>query len=252
MKKQYLLLAAVLFLCLGQITAQQTKGKYGVQVGAFIQSVPSSYFHSVGTPYLHVDQNDIYRYYLGNYNSLSEAEQIRSKASSAGFNAFVIDFEDQAKKCALSCAIPTYSPAPSYLESIFFDFDQSYLRSKSKIELDKLIRVLNENPTYTTELRAHTDAKGTNPYNDNLSMRRAESAKKYLLKQGVAQYRIVTSTYGEEQPIARNELSGGTDSPEGRQLNRRVELVVKDANGGVVELVKEISIPSGLSYTGDY
>ncbi|MEO1437781.1 MAG: OmpA family protein, partial [Bacteroidota bacterium] len=137
---------------------------------------------------------------------------------------------------------------PNYLESIFFDFDQSFLRPKSKSELDKLYDVLMENPTYTTELRAHTDAKGSNEYNVALSQRRADAAKSYLLNRGIPASRVSTKIYGETDPIAKNE-SNGSDSPQGRQFNRRVQLIVLNASGSEVRIVRDINVPGGLRYS---
>jgi outer membrane protein OmpA-like peptidoglycan-associated protein len=80
-----------------------------------------------------------------------------------------------------------------------------------------------------------------------LSLRRANAAKAYLQKQGIAASRIKVSQFGEDDPIAKNELAGGRDTEEGRQLNRRVDLLVIDANGTVLNGIKEeINVPSDL------
>jgi len=71
-------------------------------------------------------------------------------------------------------------------------------------------------------VEGHTDAIGTDQYNEGLSQRRADSVKGYLVGGGVAEPRIETHGYGESQPIASN------DTDEGRSLNRRVELVPID------------------------
>ena len=106
--------------------------------------------------------------------------------------------------------------------------------------------ILLENPNYSVEFRAHTDAKGSLDYNEALADRRAASAQSYLIAQGISSDRIRTTRFGERAPIARNELDGGVDTPEGRQLNRRVEVVVYNGDGARVNLVEEIYVPPHL------
>ena len=89
---------------------------------------------------------------------------------------------------------------PVVLENIFFDFDKATLRSESKEALDGLIDLLKLNPNVTIELSAHTDRKGSDEYNDNLSQRRAESVVDYLIKGGIEQDRLEAKGYGKRQP----------------------------------------------------
>ena len=141
---------------------------------------------------------------------------------------------------------PTPEPAPAVapvvescnLNWIFFDFDKSNLRSASQTELDDMAAILKKNPDYEAVLRAHTDFKGSDAYNEALSDRRATNAKQYLISKGIAASRIKTSLSGEKDPIAKNE-----EDDRGRQYNRRVELFVQDKNGkNVCE-----SIPPAIS-----
>ncbi len=212
-----------------------------VQVGAFAEAVPLSYFEGQEGVYLFKDHNAIYHYYI-NAKDMPDAQRIQSNATTAGFNAYVINLTEIQQQCSLTCGV-----TPQSLRSIFFDFDQSFLRTASKSELDKLYQILSANSSYTTELRAHTDFKGSNAYNDALSIRRAESAKQYLMQRGITSSRIRTSTYGEVDPIAKNALENGADTEEGRQLNRRVELVVFDGNNNQLNgMVEEIQVPDYL------
>lgn len=222
--------------------------QYGVQVAAFDQQVGSEYFNSLNyrvkyEPY----KNDIHVYFIEGFETVAAAEVVKNEAVSNGFvNARVIDFVDIAQKCELNCGIAvTYTPGDLRLESIFFDFDRYTLRSKSKAELNKLYRVLNQHPNATAQLKAHTDAKGSNEYNDQLSLNRASAAKNYLINRGISANRLVTSRFGEETPIAKNEIEG-RDTPAGRQYNRRVELIVLDGDGAVMNVVDPIIVPEGL------
>jgi OmpA-OmpF porin, OOP family len=106
------------------------------------------------------------------------------------------------------------------LNNVFFDFDKATLRPESFIELDRVVKLLTENPAIEIEMSAHTDSKGSDDYNLKLSDNRAKSVMEYILSKGIATSRIVSQGYGETKPVATNE----TD--EGRQLNRRVEFKI--------------------------
>ncbi len=224
-----------------------------VQVAAFETSVQiSTYFEGLDGVYLSKDQNDIHHYYIGGFSSEADAASQVQKAVDLGFtNAYVVDLSRYGN---CTCNV-VRRPVPVIvdsgekirnLKSIFFGFDKSDLRSESRVQLDLLYEILIENPTYSTELRAHTDAKGSIEYNRALSQRRADSAKNYLISKGISSSRISTNTYGENTPIAKNELNG-SDTEEGRQLNRRVELLVKDGSGRILNgIVEEIEVPDHL------
>ncbi len=106
------------------------------------------------------------------------------------------------------------------LKNIFFDFDKSTLRPESQTELDRLVKLLNENPTIKIELSGHTDSKGSDEYNLKLSQNRAQAVVDYLTQHGIDKGRLTAMGYGETKPIATN------DTDEGRQLNRRTEFEI--------------------------
>ncbi len=103
---------------------------------------------------------------------------------------------------------------------IFFDFDKSELQRSSYPELERIVHLMKANPSMEVEIAGYTDAKGTDAYNHDLSHRRAESVKDYLLAHGISASRITTKGYGKDNPIATN------DTEDGRAENRRVEFVV--------------------------
>jgi outer membrane protein OmpA-like peptidoglycan-associated protein len=103
------------------------------------------------------------------------------------------------------------------LNNVFFDFDKWDLRPESFVELNLVVKMLNENPAIVIELGAHTDSKGSDEYNIKLSHNRAKSCVDYIISKGIDASRVSWKGYGETVPVATNE----TD--EGRQLNRRVE-----------------------------
>lgn len=90
--------------------------------------------------------------------------------------------------------------APVLIDNIFFEFDKATLLPTSAMALDSLVMLLNENPNITIELGAHTDYKGSDAYNKNLSQRRAEQVVKYLISKGIAADRLTPVGYGEEKP----------------------------------------------------
>ena len=90
--------------------------------------------------------------------------------------------------------------APVLIENIFYDFDKATLRPESATALDELVKLLNDNPHITIELRAHTDYKGSDQYNERLSQRRAESVVNYLIAHGIAADRLTPKGYGESKP----------------------------------------------------
>lgn len=108
------------------------------------------------------------------------------------------------------------------LHDIFFDVNQAFLRPESYAELDRLVRLMNENPDLKIEIQAHTDNQGRAAYNKKLSDKRAESALQYLIENGIAPERMKSVGFGDTKPVADN------NTEEGRQQNRRVELIIID------------------------
>ena len=104
--------------------------------------------------------------------------------------------------------------------AILFDFNSSTIRVNSRADLEKLAMSLKEYPNTDVMVVGHTDATGSEPYNQALSERRAKSAAAILQQQGIATTRISMRGMGELEPIADN----GTEA--GRQANRRVEIAI--------------------------
>lgn len=117
------------------------------------------------------------------------------------------------------------------LERIYFDFDKADIRDESIVELNKLLVFLNTNPSLVVEISGHTDSRGTDDYNLKLSDRRAKSVVAWLKAREIPAKRMVSKGYGKSRHIAPNENPDGTDNPEGRQLNRRIELTIISVAG---------------------
>ena len=107
------------------------------------------------------------------------------------------------------------------LRNIYFEFDEFTLRPESHNELDKLTSFLDKNPSVKIEIAGHTDFIGSKEYNYQLSKKRAEAVRTYLINHGIAPTRLTTKGYGKTQPLASND-----DEEEGRELNRRTEFII--------------------------
>ncbi|WEK18271.1 MAG: OmpA family protein [Candidatus Pedobacter colombiensis] len=111
------------------------------------------------------------------------------------------------------------------IENIYYDFDQSNIRPDAAIELDKLVKILKDNPTIWIELGSHTDSRGNDQYNQWLSQRRANAAVQYIIDRGIDKNRITAKGYGEK--ILLNKCANGIKCSEtDHQLNRRTEFKI--------------------------
>lgn len=108
---------------------------------------------------------------------------------------------------------------------VFFAFDSARLASKVEAELDELATRLQEQASGTVTITGHTDSKGSDGYNLRLSRRRADAVREELASRlGDSGLELVHDGKGEAEPIARNANPDGSDNPEGRARNRRVEV----------------------------
>ncbi|MCB0396058.1 MAG: PD40 domain-containing protein [Flavobacteriales bacterium] len=131
------------------------------------------------------------------------------------------------------------------LKNLYFEYNSAKLTKDSEKELNKLYRFLKKNPTLVISVQGHTDNKGSDAANMTLSQKRTESVKKYLEEKGILGARIRAQGYGSTRPIAINNNPDGTDNPDGRALNRRIEIIII---GGESEfnVVKIDEVPENL------
>lgn len=116
--------------------------------------------------------------------------------------------------------VPVKAGETVILRNIFFALDSWQLLPDSYPELEKLIGLLNQNPTMKIEVSGHTDNTGTHEHNQQLSENRAKAVVDYLVSKGVAASRLTYKGYADTKPVADNS------TPEGRALNRRTEMKV--------------------------
>ena len=115
---------------------------------------------------------------------------------------------------------PLEMNAAVVLKNIFFDVAQYVLKPESQVELDKIVQLLQENPTVKIQIGGHTDNVGAPADNSKLSENRAKAVVAYLVSKGIAAARLGSKGYGETAPVADNKTE------EGRAQNRRTELKV--------------------------
>jgi OOP family OmpA-OmpF porin len=112
-------------------------------------------------------------------------------------------------------------------DTVYFDFDKATIQPRSFPLLDQVARVLVEHPEIIgVSIEGHTDGQGPAEYNRNLSQRRSESVRKYLVEKGVASERLEARGFGEDRPVQSNATS------KGRAANRRVEFITRYKESG--------------------
>ncbi|MCT7959526.1 OmpA family protein [Laspinema sp. D1] len=113
-------------------------------------------------------------------------------------------------------------------DNILFEFDKYHVRAAAKPTLEKVNQVLTHFKDAQILIHGHTDSKGTDEYNRELSQKRAAAVKYYFVNNFQAQpTRIQTQGLGKSQPIASNTNPDGSDNPQGREKNRRVEFTIQ-------------------------
>jgi outer membrane protein OmpA-like peptidoglycan-associated protein len=153
-------------------------------------------------------------------NALNETDAARKDTIAARKQA-----ADLQRQITELNAKPTERGLVVTLGDLLFDTNKSELKSGASTNLGKLAAFLNKYPDSSVLIEGHTDNTGSYEYNLDLSQRRADSVKSWLVGKGVSTARLNTSGKGEGSPVA------GNDSATGRQLNRRVEVIIE--NNGV-------------------
>ncbi|MFV0600127.1 MAG: OmpA family protein [Bacteroidales bacterium] len=170
-----------------------------------------------------------------NYNASFEVERghkytiiANAKMYQDGEIEFQIDQNDSTKVFNRTIELSKFSKGQTFtLENIYYDLDKYSIRPDAAIELDKLVRIMKENPTLKIELSSHTDSRASDEYNMTLSKKRAASAVKYIINKGISPDRIVSKGYGETRLI--NDCSDGVKcSEEKHQQNRRTEILITE------------------------
>lgn len=111
------------------------------------------------------------------------------------------------------------------LKNIHFDLDKDFVRDDAKLEFNKLVAFMRDNPSVIVELSSHTDSQGSDSYNIDLSQRRAANSKAYIVSQGINPKRLIAKGYGETRLL--NRCSNGVQcTDKEHEVNRRTEFKV--------------------------
>ena len=149
------------------------------------------------------------------------------QAAKQGYESGVFNMEKSEGgvvtiEAILNPILPVITDTEVVLQSIYFDFDKSNITEQGATELDKLVGVMNENPEMVIFAKSHTDARGKEKYNLNLSERRAKSTVQYLVSKGIAKARISGQGFGESEL----KVTCNTCTNEEHAQNRRSEFVL--------------------------
>jgi outer membrane protein OmpA-like peptidoglycan-associated protein len=155
--------------------------------------------------------------------ALDQRDQAAQEAAQATQEAARLQAEVDALK-----AKPTPRGLVLTLGDVLFDTGRSELNPGAGRKLDQLAQFLNEHKDRRVQIDGFTDSVGTDSYNEDLSRHRADAVKSALLVRGIDSSRISTQGYGKSFPVADNNDSGG------RQLNRRVEVVIGSDDGTAI------------------
>ena len=128
---------------------------------------------------------------------------------------------------------------PVVIDNIFYDFDKATLRPESKEALDEMARILRDNPNVTIEMASHTDRKGSEEYNIDLSSRRARSVIDYLISVGIAPERLQSQGYGKSRPktITKKLAREYPQFKEGDVLTEEYVLALPEADQEVADQI---------------
>ncbi len=151
-----------------------------------------------------------------------EAEKAQQQAQSAEMRASTLESqlkELNAKKSDRGTVIT--------LGDVLFDTNRAELKSGGVREVQKLADILKQNPQRNVAIEGFTDSTGSENYNQQLSERRANAVRDTLMNMGIDSTRITTRGYGKSFPVASNSNQAG------RQLNRRVEVIISDESGNI-------------------
>ena len=172
----------------------------------------------------------------GSYSfTLDEFQPLKAVAVAEGYEEGGLKFyapaDEESSKlnnpeiCLVKIKVPEVGEV-EVIDNIYYRFDKYKLEPESFPALDKIVKMLKNNPTMVIELSGHTDSKGNDTYNERLSQLRAEACVEYIISQGIDKSRVVAKGYGEKIPLAPNKKPDGTDNPQGREKNRRTEFKV--------------------------
>lgn len=184
--------------------------EYGVEVATLKSNTDGSYKFPV---------EGFVNYTLLSYKSGFERSSASINTRSKTNKTFANDIYLQAEPAEI---VETEEKAIIKIDNIQFDYNSAQIKDTSTITLNTVFATLKAHPGIRININAHTDAKGSAPYNKKLSKKRATAALDYLVRKGISKDRLISEGFGEEQLL----ISCNWCTPEQDALNRRVEFVI--------------------------
>ncbi len=231
------LIISCLFIFLGGSAA--IAQDFRVQVAAYADSMPPSYFKERGLDRVMVstDQMSLYRYFIGTYRTREQAEAALEIVIAKGFpNATIIDLEEQRALGGATCPYnrpnrPIFVQDPEQenkVRYLYFEFGSFELSADAQIEVDLMVKALKANPKFSLKIIGQTDGVGTPEANMELATNRARAVRNYMINHNIRTDRITIKVFGEAEAELPNKDEKGEDLPENRKWNRRVILALID------------------------
>jgi len=200
-------------VCLGGALFAQEEGK---PAGQEVRPPPIGLtYKSLDLKYSAADSTGTTQNTSGAASDL-KGEVVDLKAASAGLKAAGAEIQESASEIKISLQ-----------GEILFDFDKSNLRPAAESTLAQVAKIIGSYSKAQVLIEGYTDAKGSDSHNAKLSDRRAVSVKNWFAQHGVAANSMQTHGWGAAKPVAPNTHPDGSDDPDGRQKNRRVEITIK-------------------------
>jgi outer membrane protein OmpA-like peptidoglycan-associated protein len=151
------------------------------------------------------------------------SDVLKFESASITFGASPLMFPESAIRSETAAAIEVTLPA-----DILFDFDKAEVRPTAQKALREVADLIREKAGRPVTIQGYTDALGKDAHNQALSEQRANSVKAWLVtKEALSAARFTTAGFGPRSPVAPNRKPDGSDDPDGRQLNRRVTLIIR-------------------------
>jgi len=155
-------------------------------------------------------------------NTAYSAQVSKSGYESGVFEVKKAENEQVVVEALLNPIMPIITETEVILQPIYFEFDRSNITAEGAAELDKLVMVMNEHPNMVIFAKSHTDSRGSDKYNMNLSDRRAKATVQYLISKGIAKDRISGQGFGESEP----KVACKPCNEEQHSQNRRSEFLI--------------------------
>jgi outer membrane protein OmpA-like peptidoglycan-associated protein len=166
--------------------------------------------------------------------AIAQRDQARDQTAEAQAQAAAVQAQAAEQAARLQAEIDALKATPTprglvlTLGDVLFDTGKSDLKPGADRKMDQLAQFLTEHPNRRVEIDGFTDSVGSDSYNEELSLHRADAVKAALLSRGIDASRIATEGYGKAYPVASNS------DPSGRQQNRRVEVVIGSSDNNAI------------------